>query len=54
MQGPNLSSIVRHGLNDGPAEVNFHQKPVHQPSRHLRLDHPAAVNVDGHGAITRH
>jgi hypothetical protein len=27
-QGSSLSSIVRHGLHDGPAEVDFHQKPT--------------------------
>lgn len=31
-QGPNLTSIVRHGPHDDPVEVDFHQKPVYQPS----------------------
>ena len=42
-QGPNLSSIVRHGPHVAPAEVDFHQKPVYQPSCQQHLGPPAEI-----------
>ena len=42
-QGPNLTSIVRHGPHDDPAEVDFHPKPVYQPSCQQHLGRPAEI-----------